>query len=258
VAARLPFLAPLAAAAVLGGACARHVNLGSLGDGADAGILWQATFEPADLSEWLGDGHGGVYTDGKAPDPVATQEQAHRGRYAGLVVFSAASGTAAFSYLYREQPIPVQAYYGAWFFIPAGVQVRSFISLLHFGYHQAADDPNTTAIWDFDLQPDTAGALVPRLYQTGAANPVAAQPAVPVPPATWVHFELLFKKAADATGQIVVWQDGVQIMNVANVVTAPTDWIQWDVGGGSLDVITPTPVSIYVDDVTISSTRVGP
>src|SRR4029078_7526246 len=137
----------------------------------------------------------------------------------------------AFSYFYREQPIPAQAYYGAWLLIPAGLDVRSFVSLLHFGYHQAAGDPNTTAIWDFDLQPDTDGALVPRLYQTGAANPVVPQPAVLAPPPTGVHFELLFKKAADATGQIVAWQNGVQIMDVANVVTAPTDWIQWDVGG---------------------------
>ncbi len=241
---------------MLAGACNRHVNLGSLGDGGGAGILWQATFEPGDLSEWLSDGHGGVYTDGRAPDPVATQEQFHRGRYGGLAVFSPAAVTA-FSYFYREQPIPAQAYYGAWFLIPASLEVRSFLSLLHFGYHQAADDPNTTAIWDFDLQPDTDGSLVPRLYQTGAASPVVPQPAVPVLPATWVHFELLYKKTASATGQIVAWQNGVQIMDVANVVTAPTDWIQWDVGGGSFD-LAPTPVSIYVDDVTISSTRVGP
>jgi len=254
---RLPLLAPLVAAVLLGGACGRRVYLGNLGDGGGAGILWQATFEPGDLSEWRADGNGGVYTDGQAPDPVATQDQAHRGRYSGLVVFSPTSG-AAFSYLYREQPIPSQAYYGAWFLIPTSLQVRSFLSLLHFGYHQTADDPNTTAIWDFDLQPETDGSLVPRLYQTGAASPVAAQPAVPVPPATWVHFELLFKKAADATGHIVVWQNGVQVMDVQNVVTAPTDWIQWDVGGGSLDVITPTPLSIYIDDVTISSTRLGP
>lgn len=254
---RFPFRAPLVVAVMLAGGCGRHVYLGSLGDGGAAGILWQATFEPGDLSEWVADGHGGIYTDGRAPDPVATQAQAHRGQYSGLVVFSPASATATFSYLYREQPSPAQAYYGAWFYIPASLQVRSFMSLLHFGYHQAADDPNTTAIWDFDLQPDANGALVPRLYQTGAASPVVPQPAVPVPPATWVHFELLFKKAADATGQIVAWQDGVQIMDVANVVTAPTGWIQWDVGGGALDVITPTPVSIYVDDVTISSTRVG-
>jgi hypothetical protein len=245
-------------AVVLAGACGRHVHLGSLGDGGGAGILWQATFEPGDLSEWIADGGGGVYTDGRAPQPVATQEQVHRGRYAGLVVFSPAASVTAFSYLYREQPIPAQAYYGAWVFIPASLQVRSFLSLLHFGYHPAAGDPNTTAIWDFDLQPDASGSLIPHLYQTGAASPVAPRPAVPVPPATWVHFELLFEKAADATGRIVAWQDGVQIMDVANVVTAPTDWIQWDVGGGALDVITPTPVSIYVDDVTISSTRVGP
>ena len=55
---RLPLLAPLVAAVLLGGACGRRVYLGNLGDGGGAGILWQATFEPGDLSEWRVDGNG--------------------------------------------------------------------------------------------------------------------------------------------------------------------------------------------------------
>jgi hypothetical protein len=82
------------------------------------------------------------------------------------------------------------------------------------------------------------------------ANPV------PVPVATWVHFEILYRKAADATGRITVWQDGVQILDLPNLVTAPTEMIQWDAGGGSND-IAPSPATVYLDDATISLSRVG-
>ena len=51
-------------------------------------------------------------------------------------------------------------------------------------------------------------------------------------------------------------QDGVQILDHANVVTAPTDLVQWDAGGGSND-IAPSPATVYLDDATISSMRVG-
>ena len=72
-----------------------------------------------------------------------------------------------------------------------------------------------------------------------------------------MHFEILYRKAADATGHITVWQDGAQILDVANALTAPTDWVQWDAGGGSND-LAPSPAVVYFDDATISLSRVGP
>jgi len=82
------------------------------------------------------------------------------------------------------------------------------------------------------------------------ANPI------PVPLGRWVHFEIFFRKASDTTGRITIWQDGVQILDHANVATAPTDLLQWDAGGGSND-ISPAPAAVYFDDATISLARVG-
>jgi hypothetical protein len=244
----------LAACVALGGtACGRHVYLGSLGDGGP-GILWQATFETGDLSEWLSDGNGGVYMDALAGAPAASPDTAHRGRYSGIASFAPVTVTS-FSYLFREQPIPPEAYYGAWFFIPASVQVRSWLSLHHFGYHKAGA-ADTTPLFDFNVYPTAAGSLAAHVYDATAmmnleqANPVA------VPVATWVHFEILYRRAADATGRITIWQDGVQILDLPNLVTAPTEMIQWDAGGGSNNVA-PSPATVYLDDATISLSRVG-
>jgi hypothetical protein len=245
----------LAACVALGAmACGRHVYLGGAGDGGGgAGILWQATFETGDLSEWLSDGNGGVYMDNLADAPVASQDQARRGAYSGIATFSPMIVTS-FSYLFREQPSPPEAYYGAWFFIPTSLQVRSWLSLHHFGFHRSAGVADTTPLWDFNVYPGPDGNLVAHLYDSMAvANTEQTNP-IPVPVAKWVHFEIFYRKAADATGRITIWQDGVQIIDRANVVTAPTDSVQWDVGGGSND-IAPSPATIYFDDATISLTR---
>jgi len=156
----------LAACAALGAtACGRHVYLGTLTDGSlttdggptDAvpGILWQATFEPGDLSEWLADGNGGIYMDSTATAPAATQAAAHRGAWAGIATFASVS-PISFSYLYREQPSPPEAYYGAWFFIPTSLRVGSWVSLLHFGYHRTAGSADTIT------NEDAVGSQVPR------------------------------------------------------------------------------------------------
>jgi len=254
----------LAACAALGAtACGRHVYLGTLTDGSlttdggptDAvpGILWQATFEPGDLSEWLADGNGGIYMDSTATAPAATQAAAHRGAWAGIATFASVS-PISFSYLYREQPSPPEAYYGAWFFIPTSLRVGSWVSLLHFGYHRTAGSADTMPVFDFNVYPGSDGTLYLHLFDT-VSNTDQTNP-VPVPLGEWVHFEIFLRKAADATGRITIWQNGAQILDVPNLLTAPTDWLQWDIGGGSND-ITPTPASVYLDDATISTGRVG-
>jgi hypothetical protein len=237
-------------------ACGRHVYLGGAGDtDAATSILWQATFEPGDLSEWTGDGSGGIYMDSHSTAPAASAAVAHRGRFSGIATFAPTS-PAAWSYLYRDQPSLPDAYYGAWFFIPATLQINSWLSLHHFGYHPTAGSTDTMPVWDFHVYPTASGSLAARLYESSSTRSFEQTNPLVVAPATWVHFEIRFRKAADASGQITVWQDGTQILDVTGIVTAPTEWGQWDAGGGSNDT-TPTPSTVYLDDATISLTRVG-
>jgi len=251
----------LAACVALGAtACGRDVYLGDLGDGgggADGGggILWHANFEVADLSEWVGDGNGGIYMDARATKPAATADVSHQGRHSGIATF-APMGLTSWSYLYRDQPSLPEAYYGAWFFIPTTLQINSWLSVHHFGYHPTAGSADTMPVWDFHVYPTSDGSLAARLYESSTFKNFEQPNPVPVPTATWVHFEIFYRKAADATGEIIVWQDGVQILDVTNALTAPTDFGQWDAGGGSND-IAPSPAAVYLDDATISTTRVG-
>ena len=111
-------------------------------------------------------------------------------------------------------------------------------------------------VWDFHVYPTTGGTLAARLYESSTIKNFEQANPVPVPLATWVHFEILYRKAADATGHITVWQDGVADPGPPERRTAPTDLVQWDAGGGSND-LAPSPASVYFDDATISLPRVG-
>src|SRR5205085_3420857 len=151
-----------------------------------------------------------IYMDSLAGAPAPSQYQAHRGGYSGIASFAPIAVTS-FSYLFREQPSPPEAYYGAWFFIPATIQVRSWLSLHHFGYHRSAGTTETTPLFDFNVYPGPDGNLIAHVYDATAMGHVDQATPVPVPVAKWVHFEILYRKAADATGRITIWQDGVQI-----------------------------------------------
>ena len=151
----------LGCATFTGVSCDSHVPLGRF-SAAVPSILWSATFEPGDLSEWTGDGNGGVDRENDVAAPVVTAEQAHSGNFAGKPTIgptTGALGMPALSYLYRNGPGPTDAYYGAWFYVPSTVTVRSWISLMHFRSSPTGDGLNATAYWDLNLYPNLVGAL---------------------------------------------------------------------------------------------------
>jgi hypothetical protein len=236
-------------------ACNSNVYLGAIGDGS-ANLLWSSTFEPGDLSEWSLGGGGGAYLLNSAVGPAVTSEAAHGGRYSGKLTVSPALGMMSETYLFRDSPSPPEAYYSAWFYIPSTVQVISWLSIIHFNASTTGDGRNVFPTWDVNLYTPATGGLVAHLYSFVTQTNLEQTAPVQVPRDRWVHFEVLVRKAATATGRVAVWQDDAAILSLDGVVTAPNDWLQWNVGGASTDVV-PSPAAIYVDDAAISFSRLG-
>jgi hypothetical protein len=247
----------LLACVLVGGACARQAELGSIGDG-PASVLWRGTFEPGDLSEWTGDGEGAPYTQNTGK-PSATLPMAHNGRYAGLFTIAPKASMASTSYLFRNQPSPPQGYYSAWFYVPSTIAVGAWLSLTHFSGSETGDGKNLAAIWDVNLYPLPAGGLAAQLYDyAGTGFNLRQVTPVPFPLDTWVQLEVYLSKATGATGEVTVWQDGVQILQRLNVATVSNDWVQWDAGGAADASTLPSPAFVYMDDAAISLVPVGP
>jgi hypothetical protein len=249
-------LVPAVAGALLGaGGCSREVHLGSIGDGA-ANLLWSATFEPGDLSEWTSDGQGEIDAN-IAVTPTVTAAVAHKGRYAGKsTVMPPALGMDSINYFSRLQPSPGEAYYGAWVYIAPGFAVGTWLSVVHFRGSYTGDSTNTFPVWDINLYPQPDGSLAAQLYNYVSGKNLQQSIPIVVPIGSWVHFEVFLKKTSDATGQFKVWQDDVEILDEEGVVTAQTDWLEWSVGGASNNV-SPSPGLVYIDDATISVSRLG-
>ena len=135
--------------------------------------------------------------------------------------------------------------------------MRSWLSLAHFRGSPSGNGDDLVPLWDVNVYPRLDGTLVAHLYNyTTVTNAEELFPVV-VPVDTWVQFEVLFRKGSDQTGRVAVWQDGVPVIDVTGVPTTVTDFIQWDAGGSSDDIV-PASASIYIDDAAISLVRVGP
>jgi len=73
-----------------------------------------------------------------------------------------------------------------------------------------------------------------------------------VPIASWFHIEFRLRRAADATGEVALYQDGVLVMTLSNVVTDPSESAGWYVGNLA-NALAPSESTIYVDDVTVTA-----
>ena len=72
-----------------------------------------------------------------------------------------------------------------------------------------------------------------------------------IPEGQWFQVEAFYKCSGDKTGHVTFWQDGVQILDVANVQTRyPDGNCAWSVNNYSTS-LNPNPATVYVDDAAI-------
>ena len=64
----------------------------------------------------------------------------------------------------------------------------------------------------------------------------------------------IFAEPADATGEVIVYQDGVEAFHLTDIVTDDTNWGEWYVGNLATNLV-PAGSTVYVDDVEISEIR---
>jgi hypothetical protein len=225
----------------------------TVGTDAQGSILWSATFETGDFSEWTADGQGFEY--GLTSSHVVTTDQAHSGTQSAKLTINPTNGNVDYMYLFRggpgAPPAEPEAYYGAWFFIPQAYTESFYWNIFHFLQSATADRSSVTSIWDVNLRSNETGALVPYVYDFVARRQRDETIPTPVPTGRWFHLEVLLRVASTPTGRFALFQDGVLVLDATDIVTTSNPWIQWSVGSTSTD-ITPTPADLYIDDVTLS------
>jgi hypothetical protein len=149
----------------------------------------------------------------------------------------------------RQGGLPSDAYYGVWYFLPQSASNAAVWNLVHF---QGGTPAGPHGLWDVSLVNGKDGQLEAVVYDflSGAVY----RPARPVPINAWFHLEFHLKRAADASGEVALYQDGELLFEEKNLITDDSSWGQWYVGNFATG-LTPPDLTLYVDDVTIRATR---
>jgi hypothetical protein len=199
-------------------------------------------------------GNGSCYAAGDSSYRIV-DAPVRSGKYAAAFTVFAEGGKEAGTRCHRDGELPQAALYGAWFYLPAVAQNKNNgnWNLVHF---QGGNSPGDKQrfLWDVSLENDSDGVL--RLYvinyvpdpSKSTRMPLLTSP--PVPIGKWFYIGVYLKRASDATGEIIVYQDKEKIVNSANLMTDNTPYGQWYIGNLATN-LSPPEYTLYIDDVSI-------
>lgn len=236
------------------------------------GIVWSADMETADLSQWtVGGTHGGSYDSGDCirPPSGTSTEHAHSGHYSMKMSIDTSSQESGCREFRHEESLSGDSYYyGAWFYLPSYIVVGNYWNIFQFKSETAIEnDP----FWIIDLL-NHAGirndsmrlalrwkGVLPGPHEgEGTSVRYYYQTLRDVPVGRWFHIEAYLRQSNGYDGQITIWQDGAQLFDLDQVRTKYQNGDQrWSVDSFS-NWLDPSFVSLYVDDATVSTSRVGP
>ncbi|HEY5954952.1 MAG TPA: hypothetical protein VIV60_00315 [Polyangiaceae bacterium] len=210
-------------------------------------LPWSTGFERGFCDYWEASGY--CYTSGTAAYKLV-ESPVHNGRFAAAFSVTVDSSlTIMQTRCVRQGRLPPEAYYGAWYLVPSIRKSAGFWNLIHFHGGSSASDAEN--LWDVSLVNDSTGALRLSVYNHIAQKLYDLPSAATIPIGAWFRIQVYLKRAADATGVLVVYLDGFQVLQLSGLVTDNTTWGEWYVGnlGISLD---PPESTLFVDDITVS------
>ncbi|MDP8924330.1 MAG: polysaccharide lyase [Chloroflexota bacterium] len=221
---------------------------------ASAGVLWRADHEEGDLSDWDRDDCGGQFDNGAAYTEFSNgTRNGSGGMRLRVPDMNTGNSEGARAFRWCESRQHQALYYSAWYYIPEKVRVDGWWWLMEW-----KSEGSYNAKLGLAVANRSDGAMYIGLGRgSDSGGGWWPQSVANLPVGRWFHLEVYYKKAADATGRVTVWQDGVRIIDLAGVQTANSSDLGWAVINYG-QYTRPADVEIYIDDVTISTQRPGP
>lgn len=182
----------------------------------------------------------------------------HSGRRAAAFSLDLAdAGSEADARCVREGSFPHDAYYGAWFYVPSVPQKTTNWNLIFF-QGGSGDRDGWQKLWNVTLVSIGAGKLGLNVFDIlnnqgrGPDNPRE------IPIGAWFHVVFRLVRSAGTDGEVTLYQGDEQhedqpLVDVTGIRTDPSEFDQWYVGNLA-DAATPSDLTLYVDDVSISTT----
>ena len=223
-------------------------------------MIWTATHEGGNLNEWTEDARGGSYPEPAVAGTDGTAEISGdfaRSGALSLKLTRPAVGTETGPGAYRDLRGRNRAHYASWFLVPEQQRPASRWTIMKFRLRDPSSaDPPAEGL-DLDLRSLPGGGYVLSVFDHDSSylqEPIAVPPPV-VEVGRWFHVEVLYRSAGSA-GAVAVWLDGRKVYDLMPHPTT-ADGAYFTPCNIGLD-LGPSPVSVYVDDASISLTRVTP
>lgn len=220
----------------------------------NAEIIWAADHSTGDMSQWYESGGGGEFNSGGGVSRVSTAVS-RSGRHAAELRLSNVQGDQGVRLFRWQEPRQhSDLYYSTWYYFPERYVAPNWWNVFQF---KSKTSSRNDAFFQLNVGNRADGQMHFYLYdwQRRRSYP---QSTVNIPVGRWFQVEVYYKSRGDQTGQVTVWQDGVELFNVNDVQTRyPDGDTQWSVNNYT-DSIKPDPAVTYVDDALISKIRVGP
>jgi len=227
-----------------------HHCPGASGEGGLDGSVaqWQSGFEEGFCD--YGPPAGFCIATGAGSYSLVTSP-VHSGTYAAAFsIDDAADAGPSQARCVEQGAFPTTAFYGAWYYVPEQAQNGGTWNLFHF--QGGVPGQPLHGLWDVSLV-NGNGSLHAVIFDF-LDGTTTDSTAGPIPIGQWFHLEVYFRRSRTANGELTLWQDGAMAVDLTNLVTDDTDWGQWYVGNWA-DRLAPPMSTLYVDDVTVSSTR---
>ncbi|HKO49695.1 MAG TPA: hypothetical protein VJV79_18325 [Polyangiaceae bacterium] len=240
---------PLLLLMVATAACGPTLDVGS-------DVMWATDHESGELDDWYAEDGGGLLRDSANSTVVIADETAHSGRYS-LELTNLAMSDSEGPAIYRELQAPPDAYYSAWYFLPRLYQTNSQWTIQKFRSRLDSDPEAISHGHDLNLRTLPGGQIVLYVFSHDPAYlqaPLADPPAF-VPVETWFQIEVFYRPRTDESGRILIWLDDRLVYDLEDRRTTGSNDLLWTPCNIGLD-IQPAPPVLYLDDASISLTRV--
>jgi hypothetical protein len=207
-------------------------------------VDWSTSFE-REFCEFV-EVSGYCYLDGDASREIVSTPT-HTGAHAAAFTVNSEAGSGQ-ARCVRQGTLPLDAVYGAWFYVPSLADMPRLWNLMFF--QGGSEDAATVKLWDVSIGAAGNGGNGLYLFDHVRGDVLRLEDAPEVPIETWFHVEFRLRRAADETGVAALYQDGLLVYETPPLATDATSWGQWFIGNLSEGRVPPDS-TIYVDDVSI-------
>lgn len=211
-------------------------------------VPWQTSFDAGFCNY---DDGGYCYADGDSSYRLVTSP-VHSGKQAAAFdMRSSTSKDERQTRCVRQGIMPVEAYYGAWYYVPSELSGAHDWNLFHFRGGQFRMFPH--GLWDVSMNDDAGDGYSLFIYDALHDGHYGQVDSNPIPRERWFHIEFYWKRATDTTGEVALFQDGQEIVRRTGIVTDDdSPFGEWYVGNyTALLEAVPADITVYVDDVTV-------